>query len=176
MIEKPKRPKKISNQDNKQPQTIQELIRRYDLDNTKIYDYLDTLVLQINSQYKQTLENIYPIGSIYMSVNNTNPSNWLGGMWEEWGRGRVPVGVDAAQTEFSTVEQTGGEKTHTLTIDEMPKHSHSVYAQTMTGDGANGYGIGNTGNISFNSTMAGGSKPHNNLQPYITCYMWKRIA
>ena len=44
MIEKPKRPKKIPNQDNKQPQTIQELIRRYDLDNTKIYDFLDELV------------------------------------------------------------------------------------------------------------------------------------
>ena len=44
MIEKPKRPKKISNQDNKQPQTIQELIRRYDLDNTKIYDFLDEFI------------------------------------------------------------------------------------------------------------------------------------
>lgn len=48
MIEKPKRPKKIPNQDNKQPQTIQELIRRYDLENTKIYDFLDELVEQIN--------------------------------------------------------------------------------------------------------------------------------
>ena len=50
MIEKPKRPKKIPNQDNKQPQTIQEIIRRYDLDNTKIYDFLDDLVGQINSK------------------------------------------------------------------------------------------------------------------------------
>ena len=52
MIEKPKRPKKISNQDNKQPQTIQESIRRYDLDNTKIYDFLDELVVQINLKEK----------------------------------------------------------------------------------------------------------------------------
>lgn len=56
MIEKPKRPKKIPNQDNKQPQTIQELIRRYDLDNTKIYDFLDEMVLQINSIHKQNTE------------------------------------------------------------------------------------------------------------------------
>ena len=50
MIEKPKRPKKIPNQDNKQPQTIQELIRRYDLDNTKIYDFLDQLVDYLNEK------------------------------------------------------------------------------------------------------------------------------
>ena len=50
MIEKPKRPKKILNQDNKQPQTIQELIRRYDLDNTKIYDFLDELVDYLNEK------------------------------------------------------------------------------------------------------------------------------
>ena len=48
MIEKPKRPKKIPNQDNKQPQTIEQLIKRYDLDNTKIYNFLDELVLEIN--------------------------------------------------------------------------------------------------------------------------------
>ena len=50
MIEKPKRPKKIPNQDNKQPQTIAELIRRYDLDNTKIYDFLDKLVNYLNEK------------------------------------------------------------------------------------------------------------------------------
>ena len=51
MIEKPKRPKKIPNQDNKQPQTIQELIRRYDLDNTKIYDFLDELVISLKEDF-----------------------------------------------------------------------------------------------------------------------------
>lgn len=61
MIEKPKRPKKIPNQDNKQPQTIQELIRRYDLDNTKIYDYLDSLVEQINSKETQNDKQINQI-------------------------------------------------------------------------------------------------------------------
>ena len=58
MLEKPKRPKKISNQDNKQPQSIQELIRRYDLDNTKIYDFLDELVTQINSKINQNKEEL----------------------------------------------------------------------------------------------------------------------
>lgn len=58
MIEKPKRPKKIPNQDNKQPQTIQELIRRYDLDNTKIYDFLDELTLQINLDINKVKEEM----------------------------------------------------------------------------------------------------------------------
>lgn len=53
MIEKPKRPKKISNQDKKQPQTISDLIRRYDLDNTKVYDYLDNLIDQINKEISE---------------------------------------------------------------------------------------------------------------------------
>ena len=50
MIEKPKRPTKISNQDNKQPQTIEQLIKRYDLDNIKVYDFLDKLVDYLNEK------------------------------------------------------------------------------------------------------------------------------
>lgn len=63
MIEKPKRPKKIPNQDNKQPQSIQELIRRYDLDNTKIYDFLDELVVQINLKEKNNNNRVDKIES-----------------------------------------------------------------------------------------------------------------
>jgi len=55
---------------------------------------------------------IYPVGSIYMSVNSTNPSVMFGGTWESWGSGKVPVGVNTEETEFNTVEKTGGEKTH----------------------------------------------------------------
>lgn len=58
MIEKPKRPKKIPNQDNKQPQTIEQLIKRYDLDNTKIYDFLDELVTEIKNELTSTEGNI----------------------------------------------------------------------------------------------------------------------
>lgn len=53
---------------------------------------------------------MYPIGSIYLSVKNTNPSKWFGGTWVSWGTGRVPVGVDTTQTEFNAVEKTGGSK------------------------------------------------------------------
>ncbi len=133
------------------------------------------------------LDNIYPIGSIYMSINNTNPSRLFGGTWESWGAGRVPVGVDANDTDFDTVEETGGEKTHTLTTTEMPSHGHGVtwkdgcppwvqaggYGQVTPG-GTAAANRTNTGGLSINNS--GGGKAHNNLQPYITCYMWKRTA
>jgi len=61
--------------------------------------------------------NAYPIGSIYLSVNNTNPSSLFGGVWEAWGAGRCLVGVDTTQVEFNAVEKTGGEKEHTLTVE-----------------------------------------------------------
>lgn len=124
----------------------------------------------------------YPIGSIYMSINNINPSNLFGGTWVAWGSGRVPVGVDTSQTEFNTVEKTGGEKTHKLTVDEMPEHNHSVgrckkagtqTAFSTTNSGQYSY-PNDVGDITIENT--GGSQPHNNLQPYITCYMWKRTA
>lgn len=121
---------------------------------------------------------LYPVGSIYMSVNNTNPSTFFGGTWVSWGAGRVPVGVDANDTDFETVEKTGGEKTHTLTVSEMPSHKHTVEA---IGSGATqqeltAFNAGNTSGVDgyAGTDFTGGGQAHNNLQPYITCYMWKR--
>lgn len=73
-----------------------------------------------------TLKRAYPVGSIFFSAVATNPGTLLGvGTWVAWGTGRMPVGVDPAQTEFSTVEKTGGAKTHTILLTEVPKHAHS---------------------------------------------------
>ena len=123
---------------------------------------------------------LYPVGSIYMSVNDTNPSTLFGGTWEAWGAGRVAVGVDTSDTDFNAVEKTGGEKTHTLTESEIPAHRHTIEA---IGTGAtqqelNAFSLDKPGAVdSYASTnTAGGGQAHNNLQPYITCYMWKRTA
>ena len=128
---------------------------------------------------------IYPVGSIYMSATLSTPAQVaaaFGGTWEAWGSGRVPVGVDANDTDFDTVEETGGEKAHTLTISEMPSHYHN------TGQMYDGYRLQNTAASNqvrgiygdyakaVNSSSVGGGGAHNNLQPYITCYMYKRIA
>ena len=133
------------------------------------------------------INKIYPVGSIYISYNGTNPSSFLGGTWEAFGKGQTLVGVDTSQTEFNTVGKTGGEKTHTLTVDEMPSHTHDFVIggqalvigtfkdtiPTDSGIGAEGYWKDYSKNLSsLNST--GGSQAHNNLQPYITVYMWKR--
>jgi len=127
--------------------------------------------------------NAYPIGSIYMSVNPTNPSNYFGGTWVAWGTGRVPVGLDSSQSEFDTVEKTGGEKAHTLMVTEMPSHTHSFgrpswYVSDFVSGGdiftPNGYKTSKR--VTMNTDATGGSGAHNNLQPYIVCYMWKRTA
>ena len=130
-------------------------------------------------------ENIYPVGSIYMSTTIstvTGVEEAFGGTWESWGMGRTIVGVDPEDADFDTVEETGGEKTHTLTVAEMPKHTHPVYAVSTESTGTQKEGLRSTGRWYGNSSGApnvantGGDGAHNNLQPYITCYIYRRIA
>ena len=216
-----------------------------------------TLTSEIDSKFSTLTEKIntmYPVGSIYMSVNNTNPSTLFGGTWEAWGAGKVPVGVDVGETEFNEVEKTGGAKSETLSVNQIPSHNHNftgtAHGHTFTGTAHNhsftgsthNHGTSSSGqkflvsknNIAINgtkraftssssngsyfvytddndagivedsktanatqggtigSTTAGGTisnataggsisntgsgQAHNNLQPYITCYMWKRTA
>lgn len=127
------------------------------------------------------LDYIYPVGSIYMSVNSNNPGMVFGGSWVPWGTGRVPVGVDTGDGSFNTVEKTGGEKTHKLTTNEMPSHGHQTNI-TLGNRTQSGSGIWAAAPGEVDSTWVGyagrvgRSAAHNNLQPYITCYMWKRTA
>lgn len=123
----------------------------------------------------------HPVGYIYLSVNPTNPGTLYGGTWVAWGSGRVPVGVNTSDTDFKTVEKTGGAKTHTLTVQEIPNHAHDLNAVNEGVDNPNGgYHPGWTFNKQYTaqvmSASTGGGQAHNNLQPYITCYMWKRTA
>lgn len=130
------------------------------------------------------LDKIHPVGTIKMTTVNTNPGTYLPGTWVAWGSGRVPVGVDTSQSEFNEVEKTGGEKTHQLTVAEMPSHHHWSSDDAVglfqgwgdkSADGwVNAAREGTGGN--WGTGYAGGDQSHNNLQPYITCYMWKRTA
>lgn len=145
------------------------------------FQVADGLATAIYNKIKTTICNlIYPVGSIKMTVKNTNPSTYLGGTWSLWGAGKVPVCVNTSETEFNTVEKTGGEKTHQLTINEMPNHGHDTINHVGAGSGPLGAGynwgfnIGDYGPVG--TTWVGGGQAHNNLQPYITCYMWKRTA
>ncbi len=128
----------------------------------------------------------YPVGSIYTSVVATNPATLLGvGTWAAFGAGKVMVGIDSGDTDFDTVEETGGAKTHTLTTAEIPAHNHSASGGGSGTDSGNA-NYPNGGVALYNSTSntwnnitignTGGGGAHNNLQPYIVVYMWKRTA
>lgn len=129
----------------------------------------------------------YPVGSIYLSVENINPSKWFGGSWEQIAKGRTLVGVDTSQVEFNTVKKTGGERVHKLTVNEMPKHVHkglTFWNKPISLDSGTiaGYNLAYGNNIisgredNIYTTNSGGDQPHNNLQPYFTCYIWCRTA
>ena len=132
-----------------------------------------------------TIANAYPVGSLYMNASNaTNPATLLGfGTWAAFGAGRVLVGIDSSDTDFDGAEETGGSKTHALTTGELAPHNHAV-GSNDSGTGPGGAagnqehvrdaGVGN-GPATSTSTTGSGT-PHNNVQPYIVVYMWKRTA
>jgi hypothetical protein len=146
------------------------------------------------------LAGAYPVGSIYMNAAvATNPATLLGfGTWAAFGAGKVPVGLNAADSDFNTVEETGGTKDAII-----PTHTHAASSNSTSTDSghthsvARGLGASGTGgdallsgsgvqsgsataNITTETTTtiasAGESATGKNLQPYIVVYMWKRTA
>jgi len=122
----------------------------------------------------------YPVGSIYTSIVSTNPATLLGvGTWAAFGAGKVMVGLDSGDSDFDTAEETGGAKTHTLSIAEMPAHTHATEGNDTNDAGAGVPYVDTKSGSTSNSnatTSTGGGGAHNNLQPYIVVYMWKRTA
>ena len=122
----------------------------------------------------------YPVGSIYMNASvSTNPATLLGmtgTTWVSFGAGRMPIGLDSSDTDFDTVEETGGAKTHTLTVDEMPAHTHDYTAHLGTGASGPISLHDRIPSVTGPTTSTGGGSAHNNMPPYITVYMWKRTA
>ena len=192
---------------------------------TKLHQLIDDAAIAID-----TFNIIWPVGSVYTSILSTNPNTTFGfGTWAAFAAGRALVGLDAGQTEFDLVEETGGAKTHALTTAELAAHTHSLTGGTGTtsSDGAHTHFIagndvvGYSGDIDASSVMARGTNiapqsnqyslyksslaasvgltssngahthtvtvsgtsassgsgtAHNNLQPYIVVYFWKRTA
>lgn len=138
-------------------------------------------------------QSMYRVGDIIMSASSTNPAAEYGGIWALWGAGKVPVCVDTGDTtdhNFDSVEKTGGEKKHQLTQTELPNVKFPV--RTYSGYNLNTesgsdstclrvpYSALTAASVNtagqYVAVSGGGDVAHNNLQPYITCYMWKKTA
>lgn len=117
---------------------------------------------------------MYPVGSIYISVTNTNPSDLFGGTWEQI----KDLFLLSAGDTYS-VGETGGSATHTLTVNEMPNHNHTLKGSAV-GSSDKGetvaYG-GATSGIDMRSlSSTGGGQSFSIMPPYLAVYMWKRIG
>ena len=150
-------------------------------------------VLQLGDSAWLTAQGAYPVGAIYLSVTDTDPATLFGGTWERISQGRFLIGsgANAANTtdywgeypagkENFPAGEMGGEVEHTLTVDEIPAHTHSerlewsntkAWGLTGTGEGANA--VVDQGGV---TGATGGGKPHNNLPPYLAVFMWKRVS
>ena len=143
-------------------------------------------------------QSAYPVGSIYMNINATDPNTLLGfGTWARFGEGKMLVSQNASDSDFDTSEETGGAKTHTLSESNLAEHSHFTlnsgngFPNQVSSNGAltkttnsNG-GAGNNDYVSFGvsaqanqspSSNTGSGTAVNHMNPYIVVYMWKRTA
>lgn len=166
----------------------------------KLYGRLSTFVKKVIN--RDVPNKIYPIGSIYISVNSTNPSELFGGTWEQ-----IQDTFLLASGTTYTNGSTGGEATHTLTTNEMPSHTHvqNAHSHNPSSKGANWvpntqsvtrsrfstssgnkyipatesmehWVWGGTSSTTATNQNTGGGQAHNNMPPYLAVYMWQRIA
>jgi hypothetical protein len=143
-------------------------------------------VIDANVTVVEVLKKVYPVGSLYINASDaTNPATLLGfGTWEAFGQGRVMVGKETSGT-FATVGATGGAETVTLDLTMIPAHNHNISVLDGATDdylagSSEAYGMDENFNSAHTqrelTETVGGGLAHNNLQPYIVVYMWKRAS
>lgn len=147
----------------------------------------DALGEKAQAAVKALISAVYPVGAYYLSGSSTEPGSIIGGTWEQI-KGKFLFASDDVLTNgvITTagtyhVGATGGEATHTLTIEEMPAHSHDVELGLNWSPGNYQYLVqysneGSPKGRALSTLNTGGGKSHNNMPPYLTVYMWKRIA
>lgn len=138
------------------------------------------------------IDAFYPIGSIYQSVEPTNPSMFMGGVWERFGNGKVPVGVDETDSDFNTANKSGGYKEHRHAAGNLEAAIGSVesnigslgFKASNLNNTINDWTYAISGNVirngkkimNHNTKVIGHTDFNTSLQPYITVYMWRRIG
>lgn len=131
------------------------------------YEYLEK-----RTSYEAIVNVIYPIGSLYLSVNETSPETLFGGKWEQI-QDRFLLASGTRE-----IGSTGGEESHTLTVNEMPTHTHELKTTLYEVGEATGSTVSITSlgtDDLYSTTEVGGGKPHNNMPPYLVVNIWKRI-
>lgn len=139
-----------------------------------VADSVSANSIKLNS--KDIFSLLYPVGSVYISVNNTNPSTLFGGTWEQ-----IKDKFLLAAGSTYNAGSTGGEATHTLTVSELPAHNHGIfYPNAGAGNDYAPIGYPNVGSKSTYWAVGsytgdvGGGEAHNNMPPYLAVYVWKR--
>lgn len=150
----------------------------------------------------QLLLTVYPVGSIYLSVNSTSPASLFGGTWERI-KGRFLIGTEKPENNDDGTSpgnynykagSKGGEATHKLSINEIPSHAGHLYGNAgkldgkgdakgkwlaeIKSNGSNtsyGWNCANNEYYPVNRSLGGGAA-HNNMPPYLAVYMWKRVS
>lgn len=132
------------------------------------------------NQIKSAINNLFPVGFI-IEVDNAefDPNTSWGGTWERL-KGRFIVGVDEDDVDLNESGKTGGEKEHTLTIDEIPPHDHNDgklnEAITANNGGRSAVIVHKSESGTIPTTKTGGGQAHNNMPPYYTAYRWIKTA
>lgn len=146
---------------------------------TYVSGTLDSKSIKQNG--RTLLDMFYPIGAIFITTVNTNPSSYMGGTWVRFGNGKTLVGIDENDTDFNVAEKTGGAKSHAIDYSNFP--ARSTIQKSWKG-GPVSYSAWQGGNVSAGTWIVSTpydmgesfGQPISNLQPYITVYMWKRTA
>ena len=134
----------------------------------------------VDETAEELLNRVYPVGSIYMSVNATEPSALFGGTWKQL-KDRFLLGAG----DSYAAGETGGEAAHMLTTAEMPTHAHGIKQHTTSTSGIAGVtkAIASDSLVDADYTWrasavapSGDSVAHNNMPPYLAVYMWQRVA
>lgn len=148
------------------------------------YPSTDTAInaTNLNYNFSEILNLMCPIGRGFIDFTNTDYSNWLGFSWERELLGLTPIGYNPNDEDFNEIGKTMGEKTHTLTINEMPSHTHNVNLSAVTDTGISrlitsdwSWDTKNQQNSGLINS-SGGGQAHNNIQPSQVVAYWKRIA
>lgn len=134
----------------------------------------------LNYNFQEVLNLMCPVGKVEIFYDNDDHSNYLGFTWERTGIGKAIVGIDSSDADFNTIGKTGGEKTHTLTVYELPPKIPVNYGNISGGTdiviSSSVVGTGGVKDGQTNMNISATGQAHNNLPPYQIFAIWKRTA